>query len=237
MTTAPDARCCRRLLLLSLLCCGLQAAPAARAANETPPPAGIPAAMDRADAAWSGCLRLLGGLAGTNAAQPPPVKAMTDALASLRNEVNAAQHASCLAFVKMASYTAWLVHIESRKIPASLRLIQMTRASGRTEEVERYEQRHKTLLENIDAAAHQYAVALSELIKLGPALIDDTFRQYETQLVELGLAEQIRLNQIVRTHVENYARGGEPALAQWKEELEELLAPKESGEPSPATGD
>lgn len=183
----------------------------------------IRSALERADEAWTELVRLLHRLTGDPSAMPPAVQQMDKALADLREGVSATQQEMAMAFVRMASYTAWLVHTESRKVPASRRLIQLTRTTGRTEEVERYEQRHEALLANINAAANQYALALSALARLEGALVDAGFAQYELQLVEMGLVEQIRLNHLVRAHVGEYARIGEADLPKWKHELEQLL--------------
>lgn len=202
-----------------------------------PQPAGISASLDRADAAWADLVRRIDRTVEDSAELNPAVQQMSEALADLRMKVAAAENEAALAFVKMASYTAWLIHTESRKVPASRRLIQITRATGRSEEVERYQQRHEALLANIEAAANQYLLSVSTLARLDDGLVDAGFAQYEAQLVELGLAEQIRLNHLVREQVNEYARNAAADLEQWKRELEQLRPTDERGEGVEKNGD
>lgn len=202
-----------------------------------PDPLAIVEALDRADAAWVELQSLLGQEAGDTEAIQPAAQQLDEALSLLRQQIGAAQEEATLAFVKLASHTAWLIHTESRKVPASRRLIQMTRTTGRTEEIERYQQRHQVLLANIDAAASQYQLSLSTLVRLDRHLVDRGFAQYEAQLVELGLVEQIRLNHLVREHLDEYARTAEPDLAKWRRELEQLLPADQRGEGAAQDGE
>lgn len=202
-----------------------------------PQPAGISASLDRADAAWADLVRRIDRTTDNSAELNPAVQQMNEALVDLRKKVATAENEAALAFVKMASYTAWLIHTESRKVPASRRLIQITRATGRSEEVERYQQRHEALLANIEAAANQYLLSVSTLARLDDGLVDGGFTHYEAQLVELGLAEQIRLNHLVRAHVDEYARNADADLQEWQFELEQLLPADERGQRDVQNGD
>lgn len=126
------------------------------------------------------------------------------------------------AWVKMACYTAWIVSRESKKKAASLRLIELTRATGRAGEVERYQARHEMVLDTIQDATERYAAILSELEEFSDPAVEKGFTRHEQDLIKEGLAERIRVLNTVRKHRAQLPGDDKDLVTAWQRDLEEL---------------
>lgn len=139
----------------------------------------------------------------------------TNRLATVGREAAAAQ-------VRMASHTGAILRRELKKVSASSRLVEMTRKTGRREETERYERRHAMLLEAIGKIAEEYQLMVRDLCGTRREWVDQGFAVYEARLVELEVADAIKVNHQVKAHYHAKCDGEGESLDQWKKELEEL---------------
>lgn len=157
------------------------------------------------------------------APSPATLRERTDALRAaleqLQARVDDAEQTAAAAYARMASYTGAMLSREQKKVMTSRRLVEITRKTGRTTEVERYQARHQMLLDTIDRISRHYGKMVEELSRMDPARVEAGFRAYETYLIEEGLAEQILVQQAVEKHVRECRASGEPAIEVWKEEL------------------
>ena len=144
------------------------------------------------------------------------------AIRSLEDDVEAARLESARAYARMASYTATILVRELKKVSASARVLAMTRQTGRTEEVERYEGRHESLLESIDHITAQYADLVARLDTMEDAAVKAGFDGYEQFLISDGLADQIKVHQIVIQHLEQFDEATGADLEQWRSDLQSL---------------
>lgn len=143
-------------------------------------------------------------------------------LQSLQEALHLAETQSADTMVRFALFAAWVVHRESKKVPSSQRLIQLTKSTGRTEEVERYERRHALLMANIDAATQQYTEAVRSMRQIHRETAEAALRQLEADLIEQGMVENIRVCQLVTRHVQQYLDSGQANGADWQKEFEAL---------------
>ena len=157
-----------------------------------------------------------------------PRQAQTDllfiesAFATLSNRLAAAEMAAARANTRMTSHIGATLCKELKKVHPSSRLIQMTRKSGRAGEIERYQMRHQKLVEMIDRTSAEYQRMIRELCTMQPEHVRAGFEDYETQLVGMELAGQIKINHLVKQHYEECFRTGEAEVETWKKELEQL---------------
>ena len=157
-----------------------------------------------------------------------PRQAQTDLLiiesayGNLTNRLAAAEMAAARANTRMTSHIGATLCKELKKVHPSMRLIEMTRKLGRAEEIERYQMRHQKLVEMIDRTSVEYKRMIRELCTLQPEQVRAGFEDYETQLVGMELAEQIKINHLVKQHYEECFRTGEAEVETWKKELEQL---------------
>lgn len=148
-----------------------------------------------------------------------------DAAQDVLSLLDQAELQAAEAWVEMACYAAWVVSRESKKKAASLRLIEITRATGKEGEIERYEARHEMLLATIRDAAHRYADILRELGSLSAAATEHGLSRHAEELRRRELSGRIEVLNKVREHL-----GEAPATtgsvvdlsAKWQRELEEL---------------
>ncbi len=130
---------------------------------------------------------------------------------------------SASAWAKIAAYTGWFLARELKKVPASEKVMDLTKQAGGGEaELEVYRQRHAQLLDNIKGASAQYGTTLGELAKLDPAVVRQGFAQYEQHLIDLGAAEQIKANRLVLKQYEEFQQTRRLDMEKWKQELEKL---------------
>jgi len=141
---------------------------------------------------------------------------------TLEGRVEEARLESARAYARMASYTATVLVRELKKVSASARVLAMTRQTGRTEEVERYEGRHQSLLKSIDRIAAQYADLIAHLSEIEADLVQAGFDEYEQHLVAEGFADQIKVHRIVIRHLDQYDDDAGADLKQWKSDLQSL---------------
>lgn len=159
-------------------------------------------------------------------AMPNASEEMLSSLGLLRaafNDVESiiyvAERESAAAWARMASYNAYFLHQEAQKVPASERVIEISKTTGNAAQQKVYEERHQNLLNNIRDARSQYGVIMGELGKLQSETVQLGFEKYENYLIELGLTDQIRINQIVIRHYNEYADSKRLNMDQWAEEL------------------
>ncbi len=126
---------------------------------------------------------------------------------------------SAAAWARMASYNAWFLRGEQKKVPASERVLEISRQTGSTADLSLYEQRHQNLLANIRDSTAQYALIMKELGKLTADRVREGFRLYEQYLIELGLAEQIKINGKVREQYEEFERTKRLNMEEWVEQI------------------
>jgi hypothetical protein len=219
-----------RFSAIPALCVGLAAGPATPGRSRKPEPVEperaeaeqddelLRRARDKAGALEEQ-LRKAGALSASSAQQLGDLR---DLLERIEQRLAASRERSARAWVKMACYTAWIVSRESGKKPASLRLIQITRATGGTGEVQRYQERHEMLLRNIQDAASRYGAILSELGRLPEEAVARGFDLHEQDLANGGMAEQIKVNHLVRKHWQRYGTENRADPERWVSELEEL---------------
>lgn len=144
------------------------------------------------------------------------------AVASLEHGAEEARLESARAYARMASYTATILVRELKKVSASARVLAMTRQTGRTEEVERYEGRHNLLLESIDHIAAQYADLVARLDTMRDADVKAGFEDYEQLLISNGLADEIKVQRVVIRHLEQYDAATGADLDKVKTDLQSL---------------
>ena len=140
----------------------------------------------------------------------------------LTNRLAAAEMAAARAHTRMASHIGATLCKELKKVHPSLRLVEMTRKTGRIEEIKRYQLRHQKLVEMIGRTSFEYERMIRELCTLRPEQVQLGFEDYEMQLVGMELAEQIKINHLVKQHYEECFRTGEAEVETWKKELEQL---------------
>ena len=143
-------------------------------------------------------------------------------LEALQQALHMAETQSADTMVRFALFAAWVVHRESKKVPSSQRLIQITKSTGRTEEIQRYERRHAVLIANIEAATQQYTEAVHSLSLIDRGTAEAALKQVEVDLIEQGMVENIRVCQLVAKHVQQYLDSGQANGVDWKNEFEAL---------------
>lgn len=160
---------------------------------------------------------------------PQATEDMRNALGLLRSsfsDVHAlivgAERDSAAAWARMASFNAWFLGSELRKVPHSERSLEISRTIG-SANLEEHERRHENLLANIRDAERQYEIIMGELRKLTDEVIKSGFEAYEKYLIELGLAEQIRINQTVFKHYEEFRETQRLNVGEWSEELGRIM--------------
>ena len=144
------------------------------------------------------------------------------AYGSLTNRLASAEMAAARATTRMTSHIGATLCKELKKVHPSLRLIEMTRRSGRAEEIERYQMRHQTLVDMIDRTAVEYQRMIRELCQLQPEQVRTGFEDYQMQLASMNLTEQIKVNHLVKQHYEECCQIGEANVETWKKELGQL---------------
>jgi hypothetical protein len=149
-------------------------------------------------------------------------EAVRTALLELEQRAAAAEKASAFAYARMASYTGAMLSREQKKVTTSSRLIEITKRTGRSGEVERYQDRHKMLLATIERMSRHYDQVIEQLAALDPVLVEAGFRAHEEFLIEEGLAEQILVQQKVEEHVRARRSTGVSHLDEWIMELSSL---------------
>lgn len=150
------------------------------------------------------------------------LKALRVAVDEAATEARDARFLAAAAQARLASYTGAYLSRELGKLGPSERLIRMTRTTGRSSEVARYENRHRMLEEAIDRALKEYGLMLGDLCAMEDETVRQGFRAHEERLIEQGLADQIRIQQEVEQHYQAYREAGSPDAARWKEELSGL---------------
>lgn len=133
-----------------------------------------------------------------------------------------AEKDSAAAWARMASFTAWFLRNELLKLPASERVLEISRQTGKSADVATYEQRHANLQANIRDATAQYGVILNELIRIQPDTVTAGFQQYEQYLIGLGLVEQIKMNKTAIRHYEEFRESKRLNMDEWVEALKTL---------------
>ncbi|MCC5847075.1 MAG: SUMF1/EgtB/PvdO family nonheme iron enzyme [Verrucomicrobia bacterium] len=131
-----------------------------------------------------------------------------------------AERDSAAAWARIASSNATFLRGEVRKIPASLRVIEITKQTGGAAELALYEQRHQNLLNNIQNTRNLYGLAIRELGKVAPERAREGFAAYERHLIELGLAEQIQVNNLVLKQYLEYVETRRLNLEAWETQLQ-----------------
>ena len=133
-----------------------------------------------------------------------------------------AEKDSAAAWARMASFTAWFLRNELLKLPASERVLDISRQTGKSADIAIYEKRHANLQANIRDATAQYGVILNELIRLQPETVAAGFQQYEQYLIGLGLVEQIKMNQTAIRQYEEFRESKRLNMDEWVEALKTL---------------
>ena len=131
-----------------------------------------------------------------------------------------AERDSAAAWARIASSNATFLRGELRKIPASLRVIEISKQTGGTADLALYEQRHKNLLNNIQNTRNLYGLAIRELGKVAPGRAREGFAAYEQHLIELGLVEQIQVNNLVLKQYLEYVETRRLNLEAWETQLQ-----------------
>lgn len=159
-------------------------------------------------------LETFGGQAATE-----PVQQWVD---QLQQAVNEAEVSAASATVRYASFAAWVVHRESKKVPASRRLIQITKSTGRSEEVDRYEKRHTLLEANINAAMQQYLAAIDSMRLFTQVAIHQALEKTKQELIEQGMVENIQVQQVVAAQVREFLAEDSTKSDEWLQQLKTL---------------
>ena len=147
------------------------------------------------------------------------MKELRAAVVELSAEAEAARQWAAGAQARLASHTGAYLSREVGKLAPSQRLVEMTRSTGRSSEVARYENRHRMLEESIDGAMLEYEAMIRELCTMSDERVQRGFAEYEGMLIDWGMAEQIRIHQVVKRQYEEYRKAGEADREQWKKEL------------------
>lgn len=139
----------------------------------------------------------------------------------MRSIVSKAEQESAAAWTRMGSFTAWFLSRELRKQDDSMALLESARKGGDADEVELFEERHANLLANIRDASAQYGLVMQELGKISREQVLRGFSQYESHLIKLGAADQIRMHRLVISQYEEYARDQRLNMDAWRARLSE----------------
>jgi len=142
--------------------------------------------------------------------------------ADMARRLAAAETEAARSYTRVASHIGATLRRELKKVHPSLRLIEITRKTGRTAEIEQYQQRRRVLMEMIDLIASEYERTIRDLCGLRPELVRAGFAEYEQRLVARELPEQIQINHQVRQHYEGCCAAGTADVETWKKELNDL---------------
>lgn len=168
-------------------------------------------------------LKQLSDLLKDNPSTPPEAMdqlgLLNASFGDMQSVILKAETDSASAWVRMASFTAFFLRGELKKIPASERVIEISKQTGRTADIAVYEARHRNLLANIDDATAQYGVIMGELAKIAPEKVKTGFDMYEKYLIELGLTDQIKVNRLVFEQYTEYAQTHRLNMDEWQAQL------------------
>ena len=154
--------------------------------------------------------------------ESPDLKKIESALNEAISQLAMAQQDAALARTRMASHTGAILSRELKKVSTSARLVELTRKTGRTEEVARYERRHELLLATIDEIAVEYQSMIEDLCGMQRDLVDQAFAACASRLVDLQAADRIQVHNLVQRHYQGCLSENVSSIDQWKEELEDL---------------
>lgn len=152
----------------------------------------------------------------------PDLVLIESAYADVTHRLAAAEMDAARARTRMASHTGAILSRELKKVHTSARLVEMTRKTGRSEEVARYQRRHEMLLAAIDQIAVDYQSMIDDLCAMNREHVERGFADCAERLVALEVADQIQVNNLVKAHYEHRCRDPGASLEQWRQELEKL---------------
>lgn len=146
------------------------------------------------------------------------VTLLRTAMGDVQAMILKAERESAIAWTRMASYYALQLNRNSKKLPLSEKLLEMSKARG-SANVAQLEKRHKDLLANIDELTNQYALSMGELGKVDAEQVRNGFTEFERKIIASGLAEQLRIHKLVEKQYTDYEQNKRLNLDAWIEQL------------------
>lgn len=141
---------------------------------------------------------------------------------NIESIVKAADHESAFASIKIASEAAFFIYKQSEKLPHIQNTLRKVEGAGMSATSDGLKQRIGEINDNIRSGLARYADSFRQMERLERATLDNSMKKYESYLLGQGAAEQLRVNELVKKHLDNYLQTRRSNADLWLMDIQAL---------------
>ncbi len=131
-----------------------------------------------------------------------------------------AEEDSAYAWAKIAAEQGFFIYRELKKLPTLEKLLAVAESTQRTAMAEKYKERQKELLSNIEQALSTYSDSFNQLLKINATAVSKGFQRYIQFLAGHDAAEQMRIFDMVRNHFAVFKKSKRADPVGWRDDFE-----------------